>query len=109
MNLSGLHGTLWAADYWPILLPFAVQRGASSIEVYECSLDYAFGLSPATTNETTDWAATDTSSPGCASWGVPQDPSDLTYQGALSNAKAGQPSGTSAKNGPGMLVNGTQF
>jgi hypothetical protein len=106
MNLSGSNGTLWAADYWPIILPFSVQRGASSIEVYECALDYAFGLS---STPTTNWAPNDTGSGGCASWGVSASPSDPPYQGALANTRVGQPSGTSIKNGSGVLTNGTQF
>ncbi len=48
------NGTVWSPNYWPIVMPFVVRHGASAIEVYECDLDYAFGLGPQRTGSPDD-------------------------------------------------------
>ena len=96
------NGTVWAPDYWPVLLPFTVQRGASSVEVWECSLDYAYGV------QTTTWVNVSTGGSGCAEWGVNFGTGDTTYQNALSQTVAGQPAFTSTFVGS-WLFQGSQF
>ena len=90
-------------------MPFAIQHGVSSIEVWECSLDYAFGV------ETTTWvpSAPPPPSSGCAEWGVNSSsvgPSgDSNYVNVLVNTLIRQPRGTSLRTGTSILRNGTQF
>lgn len=36
-------GSIYAADYLPITIPFAATHNATSIELHECTLDYAYG------------------------------------------------------------------
>lgn len=93
-GVSGNSGTVWAPDYWPIVLPFATLEGATSIEVWECSLDYAFNT------QTTTWVTT-IGSTGCAAppWGTSPPGTgltggDLSYQNPLADSQNGQPSAT---------------
>jgi hypothetical protein len=37
-------GNAWASDYLPATMPFGVAHGATSFELHECTLDYAFGV-----------------------------------------------------------------
>jgi hypothetical protein len=112
-NPCGTGGTVWGPEYWPIVMPFDVQRGSTSIEVWECSLDYAFNT------QTTYWSSSDTDpNSGCAGtlydsstvWGVPPPTStgDPSYQSTLSNALNGQPSSTNAIAGQATFYNGYQ-
>lgn len=103
-------GTVWAPDFWPIVMPFAVRRHATVIEAYECDLDYAFGLYFAGT-PTTNWG----SSTGCvfSNFGTPPSPVpdsvDAGYRGTLADTLAGQPAATSVRTGNSILVNGAQY
>jgi hypothetical protein len=99
----GTAGIVWAPDYWPITMPLAIQHGATSIEVWECSLDYAFY--PV---ETTNWVSPGGSA-GCANWGWAPALGDLSYVNTLGNALIGQPSSTSFRTGVSTLTNGKQF
>ena len=85
---GGSNGIVWSANYWPITMPFAMQIGASSLEVWECDLDYAFG------QQTTTWVSDEMSGPGCAVWGLTPG-SDLTYANTIQNTLIGQPGVTS--------------
>jgi hypothetical protein len=101
----GSGGTVWSPNYWPIVMPFAVQHNVSSIEVNECDLDYAMGVYP---NTTTLWVPNETTGQGgCAEWGLLG--SDAGYQNSAGDTQIGQPSATSVRNGSSILVNGTQF
>lgn len=93
-----------------IVTPFAVQHGVTSIEVWECSLDYAFGANQGGFT-TTQWVSNSSGSPGCADCGVVggQAGADLGYQNTLGDTRIGQPSSTSFRAGQNALVNGTQF
>jgi hypothetical protein len=99
----GTGGIVWGPDYWPITMPFAVQHGASFIEVWECSLDYAFNTI------STYQSPTNAGTTGCASWGVLPAGGDPSYKGTLGDAQIGQPSATSVRTGNSVLVNGKQF
>jgi hypothetical protein len=104
-------GMVWAPNYWPIVMPFAVQHNVSTIEVYECDLDYAYGSFPSSppfvpSNPTTTWVDSETGG-GCADWGVPG--SDVGYQNSASDTLIGQPPATSIRTGSSILINGTQF
>ena len=99
----GTGGVVWGPDYWPITMPFAVQHGVSSIEVWECSLDYAFGAYPNNTT-TTAWVSTGN---GCANWALLGP--NTGYQNAATDAQIGQPSATSVLSGGSILINGSQF
>jgi hypothetical protein len=105
-------GTVWAPDYWPIVMPFAVQHNVSSIEVYECDLDFTFGTFPLAgdppSNPTTTWASNSTDPSGCAAWGVQQS-SASGYPNSASDTQIGQPSATSVRTGTSILIYGTQF
>jgi hypothetical protein len=79
-------------------MPFAVQHEASSIEVYECDLDYAFG-------GTTFPPAPD----GCNPPPVGLAGDDPTYQLVLQNTLTGQPTMTSVHAGTFVGTNSTQF
>jgi len=86
-------------------MPFAVQHNVSSIEVYECDLDYALGAYPNGT--TTLWVSDEKGQGGCADWGLLG--SDAGYQNSASDTQIGQPAATSVRTGNSILVNGTQF
>jgi hypothetical protein len=79
-GFSGNNGTVWSPDYWPIVVPFATLRGASSIELWECSLDYAFD--------------TDTTASGCATGITPPSGGDIGFQNPLTDSQNGQPAAT---------------
>jgi hypothetical protein len=86
---TGNDGIVWSPNYWPITMPFALQIGATSLEVWECDLDYAFG------QQTTAWWPDEMSGlPGCPEWGLTAG-SDLTYANTIQNTLAGQPAVTS--------------
>lgn len=112
-SVGGNNGTVWSPNYWPIVMPFVVRHGASAIEVYECDLDYAFGLGP---NEqdlpTTPWVMDETGNGGCADWGVVGSPlapfTDVGYENSLSSTLSGQPSANSIQIGASTLLNGSQ-
>jgi hypothetical protein len=85
-------GTVWAPDYWPTVIPFATLQGATSFEVPQCDLDYAYltfesagtGLYQPV-NQTAIWVPNDQQYPGgCADWGIPGN--DNNYSGAIANA-----------------------
>jgi hypothetical protein len=58
-----LGGYVWSPNYWPVTIPFASSNGATSLELWECDLDYAF-------NTTTTTPGVDGGVAGCAaSWG----------------------------------------
>jgi hypothetical protein len=73
-------GTIWSPNYWPITMPLATQRGATSVEVWECDLDFAFGTS----------TTSNTCYPSLGS-GI----SSADYLNAISNTLVGIPAGTS--------------
>lgn len=109
----GDHGTVLGPEYWPIIMPFAVQHGVTSIEIWECSLDYAFGawLNGAIF-PTTYWALSNGDSSGCATWGISGSGpggTDPGYKNALADTQIGQPASTSVRTGKSVLVNGAQF
>jgi hypothetical protein len=81
-------GTVWSPNDWTITMPFAVQRGVTSLEVYECDLDYAFGV------QSTNWVTNTSGTGGCYNTGALTTP-DPNYQSVLSNTLAGQPKSTS--------------
>jgi len=85
--VTGTGGTVWSPNYWPITMPFALQLGASSLEIWECDLDYAFG------QQTQTWVPDESHGPGCAGWGVTGSASD--YTNAIQNTLSGQPAVTS--------------
>lgn len=106
-----LGGIVWSADYWPVVMPFAVQHSVSSLEVYECDMDYAFGhFSPPATlpdHPTTAWVATSAAGSGCTEGAVV--PSDVGYPTSAGDTQVGQPQGTSVRAGQSVLVQRTQF
>jgi hypothetical protein len=118
---GGTGGTVWAPDYWPIIMPFAVLHNATSIEVYECDLDYAVGaytlagVIGGTNFPTTNWVPANTlHDNGCVepfSYPPvsPVSGLDTTYLNAVTNTQAGQPTATSVRTGSSVLVNGQQF
>jgi hypothetical protein len=80
-------GTVWSPNYWPIVMPFAVQHNATTIEVYECDLDYAFGAYP-NSRTTTAWVTDETGlTGGCAAWGLLGQ--DQGYQNSASDTQIG--------------------
>jgi len=84
-----------------------VQHNATTIEVYECDLDYAFGAYP-NSRTTTAWVTDETGlTGGCAAWGLLGQ--DQGYQNSASDTQIGQPSATSVRTGTSILINGTQF
>lgn len=109
----GTGGTVWAPDYWPIMLPFAVRNDATAIEVYECDLDYAFGLyipPPLMSLQTTDWGTSNGCVPPATSGPASPVPgSDAAYQHTLADTLVGQPTSSSFRTGTSMLVYGSQF
>jgi hypothetical protein len=73
-------GKVWSDNYWPITFPFAASRGASSIELWECDLDYAYH-------------ATTFTGPGtCSTVGLLGP--DPNYKAAVTNTLSGQPTST---------------
>ncbi len=103
-----LGGNVYGPDYWPIALAFALQHGSNFIEVWECSLDYAFGADAVFPPQTTtDWVSPGGTPQGCANWALLGG--DPGYLGTLSDALIGQPAATSVRTGNSILVNGTQF
>jgi hypothetical protein len=38
-------GAVWGINYLPIILPFASQAKATTVELHECTLDYTYGTS----------------------------------------------------------------
>jgi len=84
---TGYGGIVWSPNYWPITMPFALQRGATSLELWECDLDYAFG------QVTTQPVPNETSGSGCPEWGLIGP--DTNYENAISNTLLGQPAITS--------------
>jgi len=84
---TGSGGIVWSPNYWPITMPFALQHGASSLEVWECDLDYAFG------QQTTTTVSNEISGAGCPEWGLVGP--YLTYQNAIQNTLLGEPAVTS--------------
>jgi hypothetical protein len=114
-SVSGMgnNGIVWAADYWPIIMPFDLQHNATSIEVYECDLDYAFGLyqlgGGSNLYTTTTWVTSESGFSGCLAESYVVAGSDKSYINGLSNVLAGQPSTTSIRAGTSTLFNGYQF
>jgi hypothetical protein len=114
-NTYSVGGIVWAPDYWPIILPFAAQHGATTVELYECDLDYAFGAwSSATQFLTTDWEPVGSSFGCLIPAGSPlspvnHSPSDLDYLNAMNSLFTGQPVPTALRTGNNILVNGTQY
>lgn len=102
----GTGGDVFAPDYWPITIPFAIQHGVTSIEVWECSLDYAFGAYPGGF-PTTTWVPYGDGN-GCAEWSV-NAATDAGYKNSLSDAQVGQPAGTGVRAGKTILINGSQY
>ncbi|MGO9648901.1 MAG: hypothetical protein ACLPOO_12685 [Terriglobales bacterium] len=88
-------------------MPFAVEHNATTIEVYECDLDYAYGAYP-NDRTTTAWVTDETGTTGgCAAWGLQgQDPG---YQNSATDTEIGQPWAGSVRTGNSILINGTQF
>jgi hypothetical protein len=106
-------GTVWAPDYWPMVMPFAVQHNATTLEVNQCDLDYTFGifnLGAGTPPKypTTTWVTSESAGPGCAAWGV-QQPTTSGYVQSAANTQIGQPAATSILVGNSSVTNGTQF
>jgi hypothetical protein len=108
-------GTVWSPNYWPMVMPFVVQHNATTVEVYECDLDYAFGtfssgLGSPPDYPTTKWVTAESTviGAGCAAWGV-QYPSTSGYSNSAANMQIAQPSATSVLTGSSSVTNGTQF
>ena len=72
-----LGGVMWGSNYWPITMPFMTEQKVSSIEVYECDIDFAYGTTTTTGCENTAGLSA-------------QD-----YENAVMNSLIGIPSGTS--------------
>jgi hypothetical protein len=88
-------GNLFSANYWPVTLPFAVREGATSVELWECDIDYAF-------NQVTFPTGSSGCNPESVGGGlVGPDPN---YQNALANTLNGQPKATGVHSG---ITNGT--
>jgi hypothetical protein len=99
-------GTVWAADYWPVIMPFALLHGANVIEVYECDLDYAFGLYGISAT-TTSWVSGTSGASGCLIHdpvsGSPVDGPETAYENLLPSTILGLPIYTSAFEGKSGL------
>ncbi len=111
---NGTGGVVWAPDYLPIVVPFAVRQGATAFEIYECDLDYAFGLYVpplGTSNQTIGWGTAngDCVPPSTSSPYSPVPGPDKMYQYSLSDATMGQPTSTSFRAGVSILSNANQF
>jgi hypothetical protein len=105
----GTGGVVWAVDFWPIVMPLLVRSDATSLEVYECDLDFAFGANQAVPPFiTTDWGT----SSGCISpssnIGVVPGPS-TSYENSLQDARSGQPAAATQLTGTTALVNGVHY
>lgn len=85
---GGSGGKLWSPSYLPLLMPFASQRHATSLEIWECDLDYTYGAT--------------TSNVACGGNPGP----DTTWQNAIINFQAGTPTSTTACKGT-CAVKGT--
>jgi hypothetical protein len=83
------NGTMWGSDYWPITMPFATQQKATSVEVWECDLDFAFN------STTTSGCVNSLTSP------------NADYENAVTNTLVGIPFGTGFHTY--SLYNGWQF
>jgi hypothetical protein len=101
-------GTVWAPDYWPIIMPFAVRHGATVIEVYECDLDYAFGLYQ-NGHTTADWVTPVCVPPASSGTASPIPGPDYGYQNTLIDTLIGQPAATSVRAGRSILIHGSQY
>ncbi len=66
-------GDVWAAEYLPVVIPFAQQHYVTSLELHECTLDYAYGAS--------------SSLHSCT--GLMPTGGDTTYQAAIKDAITG--------------------
>ena len=86
-----LGGTLYSVNYWPITMPFAVQHGATSLELWECDIDYAF-------NVTTFDPGPAGCNPPPPNGGGKMGP-DADYTNAIQNTLKGQPTMTSVHAG----------
>jgi hypothetical protein len=71
---TGTGGDVWSPNYWPVTIPFATDHGATSLELWECDLDYAFNTIT-TTHSNADGPA------GCPNWGLSGPSTD--YQNEL--------------------------
>ena len=69
---GGVGGQVFAPDYLPATLPFAAAHATTALELHECTLDYAYGVTVGSAN----------SSHPCA--GLPGP--DQSYQSAISAA-----------------------
>jgi hypothetical protein len=83
------NGIMWGPNYWPIIMPFATQQKATSVEVWECDVDFAFGTTTTT---------------GC---GNTLTSPNSDYENAVSNTLVGIPFGTSFH--IASFYNGWQF
>jgi hypothetical protein len=86
-------GDVWSENYWPIVLPFSLARGATSTELWECDLDFAFNTSTSPTGMG-----------GCSTVGVTGGNPD--YTNSILNTLAGQPTSTGT-HGAKMTTRGT--
>ncbi|MGA2695264.1 MAG: hypothetical protein ABSE92_04345, partial [Terriglobales bacterium] len=88
-------GYVWAPDYWPIILPLGTDNGATTFEVPECDLDYAYlqfmliqnpvGGYYEPISPTANWVTSDPpNGQGCATWGVAGP--DTNYSSAVTTA-----------------------
>jgi hypothetical protein len=94
-------------------MPLATQSGASSLEIYECDLDFSLGLYP--NNTTFTWNPSG-SGTGCVE---PQLYSGITsplagpgssgYPNAMAGAVVGQPTNTGTQTQNTVLIHGTQY
>jgi hypothetical protein len=105
--------TVWSPNYWPMVMPFVVQHNASAVEVYECDLDYAFGVFNSGAGQppefpTTTWVTSESMGSGCAAWGA-QQPTASGYPNSAANTLIGQPPATSVLTGNSRVNNGTQY
>lgn len=81
-------GTLWSPSFWLVTMPFAVQHGATSIEIWECDLDYAFGFT-----------TSNSGMGGCDPYPDGISGPDLNLQAILSNTRSGTPTQSGVHNG----------
>lgn len=83
-------GSLFSPNFWPMTLPFAVQHGATSTELWECDLDYTYN----TTTYPTGMGGCNPQSVGGGLVGP-----NFDYQHAVANTQNGQPTGTGVHKG----------
>lgn len=84
------NGSVFSTNFWPVTMPFAVQHGATSTELWECDIDYAY-------NQTTFQPGNGGCNPQSVGGGL-MGPGP-SYEGAVSNTKIGQPIGTAVHGG----------